>query len=256
MNSKINRTDSVDGILLVDKEPGWTSQDVCAFIRSRYRIKRVGHAGTLDPSATGLLVILLGKATKLSESLSGRDKKYQGQFRLGVETDSYDAAGKVVAEKNYETISDDQIFTAVQQLTGEIEQEPPMVSALQQNGVRLYKLARQGKVVDRPKRKVSVYEFTVQKINLPLLDITVHVSKGTYVRTLAHDLGRMLGCGAILQNLRRLTSGEFSVDHAVSIAELKKMMLKDIQEKSSVILNTYRQAGREGSRLAGWQVRS
>ena len=211
----------LDGILLIDKAQGWTSHDVCAFIRSRFRIKKVGHAGTLDPSATGLLVILLGNATRLSGKLSADDKVYQGSIRLGLETDSYDLDGKVLREIDWQPITPEQVRETAKQFLGEIEQEPPMVSAVRQNGKRLYELARKGQTVEREKRSVTVHRFDIVKIDLPHIYFYAHVSKGTYLRAIAHDWGLALQCCGVLEQLRRTQCGRFSVDQAVTIEALR-----------------------------------
>lgn len=229
LETKSNPIPTIDGILLVDKDAGWTSHDACALIRNKFRIKRVGHAGTLDPFATGLLIVLLGKATKLSDSFMAFDKQYSGTIRLGITSDSYDSQGTVVSEKPWEHITEQLIHEKVNQFRGDLEQEPPMMSAIRQQGVRLYKLARQGKTVERPKRKVTVFKFDIKQIRLPFIDIEVHVSKGTYVRSLAHDLGESLGCGAILESLRRTKIGDYCVEHAVPVPDLKTMSAAQLQ---------------------------
>lgn len=225
----------INGILLVDKEKGWTSHDVCAFIRSRFSLSKVGHAGTLDPMATGLLVVLLGKSTKRSNALSASDKQYEGVIRLGIETDSYDLQGKVIAERDWGNVTEEMIHASFQQFKGQIEQKPPMVSAIKQNGVRLYKLARAGKTVDRASRLVTVYEFNIEKMALPQIYFHASVSKGTYLRTLVHDLGQGLGCGAILQDLRRIRVGHYDLERSVSIAKLKQI---DIDQFSGLVLES------------------
>ena len=218
----------MDGILVVDKEKGWTSHDVCAFIRSRFRLKKVGHAGTLDPLATGVLIVLLGRATKMFDHFSASDKKYEGTMQLGIETDSHDIEGKTIAEVPWQHVTAEQIQQAVQNFRGELLQEPPMVSALKHKGARLYQLARRGQVVERTKRPITVYQFDIKSIELPLIHFSTHVSKGTYVRTLAHDLGKHLSTAGVLKNLRRTCCGEFSVEEAVSIQMLKTMDLHEL----------------------------
>lgn len=242
MNSGVRRNDSrrsyfpaaqlhsdIEGLLLIDKEPGWTSHDVCAFIRKRFHIKRVGHAGTLDPQATGLLVILLGRTTKHSERLSASDKEYAGRIRLGIKTDSQDSTGKVIAEKDVSGITEEQVRDAFRRFQGSIMQKPPMVSALKHQGVRLYKLARAGKEVERPLRPVTIYEFRIEKIELPAIEFFARVSKGTYVRTLANDLGEFLGCYAVLDGLKRIRSGNFFLEDAVTISELRNLSEEDLR---------------------------
>lgn len=223
---------SSDGILLVDKPQDWTSHDVCAYVRRRFAIKKVGHAGTLDPLATGLLVLLIGRATKLSMPLSACDKEYFGIMELGIQTDSHDRHGKVVAEAPWEHITLDAVREkAAREFTGEIIQVPPMVSALKHEGKRLYKLARQGKVVERKGRAVTVFEFRLEKKEDRFVHFFAHVSKGTYLRTLISDLGDALGCHAALASLRRLRSGQFRLDQSVTLEDLKRFTPQQLGEK-------------------------
>lgn len=222
----------IDGVLLVDKPENWTSHDVCAFVRRRFGIKKVGHAGTLDPLATGLLVLLLGKATKSSMQLSACDKEYFGALELGVQTDSHDRHGKVTAEAPWEHITLDAIRAkAAKEFTGDIVQVPPMVSALKHEGTRLYKLARQGKTVVRDGRPVTVYEFRFEKKEGKFVEFLAYVSKGTYVRTLVNDLGESLGCYATLARLRRLRSGPFRLEQSVTIDALKNFTPVELRAK-------------------------
>ena len=221
-----------DGILLVDKPENWTSHDVCAYVRRRFAIKKVGHSGTLDPQATGLLVLLLGRATKLSMPLSSCDKEYLGVMELGIETDSHDRHGKVIAEAPWEHITLDEIRAkAAKEFTGEIIQIPPMVSALKHEGPRLYKLARQGKTVERKGRAVTVFEFHLEKKEGRFVNFFAHVSKGTYLRTLINDLGDALGCHAVLASLRRLRSGQFRLEQGVTLEELKNFTPEQLSGK-------------------------
>lgn len=222
---------SVDGILIVDKPGGWTSHDVCAFVRKRFRIKKVGHAGTLDPVATGVLVLLLGRGTKQSIHFSSCEKEYQGVMRLGFQTDSHDSEGTLLKEAPWEFVTLDLIREKGRDYTGDIIQVPPMVSALKHQGVRLYKLARKGEVVPREGRKVTVHYFNFESKDGPCVRFSVCVSKGTYVRTLVNDLGESLGCLATLGELRRIRSGHFSVDDSVTIDQLKKFSPKEFQDK-------------------------
>lgn len=221
----------LDGVLLVDKPENWTSHDVCAFVRRHFGIKKVGHAGTLDPLATGLLVLLLGKATKSSMALSACDKEYFGALELGVQTDSHDRHGKVTAEAPWEHITLEAIRETAKQFTGDIIQVPPMVSALKHEGTRLYKLARQGKIVPRDSRPVTVHEFRFEKKEGKFIEFLAYVSKGTYVRTLVNDLGEALGCYATLARLRRLRSGVFKLEQSVTIEGLKTMTPAQLREK-------------------------
>ena len=212
-----------NGVLVVDKEGGWTSHDVCAFIRSRFHIQKVGHAGTLDPLATGVLVVLLGEATKKSKELSSCDKDYFGTIQLGTKTDTHDISGAVVQTGDWRHVLEQDVRRAFRKFTGVLEQTPPMVSALKHQGVRLYRLARAGKTVDRPKRVVTVYEFRIEEIDFPRIRFFARVSKGTYLRTLVNDLGEMLGSFAVLAQLRRVRSGSFTLEDTVTIDQLKKL---------------------------------
>jgi len=202
------------GILLVDKPAGMTSHDVVDRIRRAARMKRVGHTGTLDPAATGLLIICLGPATRLSEHFTALEKSYEGVMRLGIETSSYDLDGEVVAEKEVPTLDAARIQAECDGFTGQISQVPPMVSAVKVAGERLYKLARKGEVVERPARQVTVREFNVLNFAAPDATVRVTCSSGTYVRSLCHDVGQRLGCGAVLASLRRTSVGRHSVASA------------------------------------------
>jgi tRNA pseudouridine55 synthase len=220
----------LDGVLIVDKPAGITSHDVVHKIRRNFKIRKVGHGGTLDPNATGLLVILLGKGTKLSNSVMSGDKTYQGKILLGVETDSQDCDGEVVAEKDPAGITEEQIRKEIKTFIGDFYQTPPMVSAIKINGEALYKAARRGEVVERKERFVHVYSFNINNFNMPYLDVTIKCTKGTYIRTIAHDLGQKLGCGANLVELRRLASGCFSLDNAITLDEIMNMTSTQLAE--------------------------
>ena len=208
---------SCDGLLLVDKPSGPTSHDVVAAIRRRFRIPKVGHGGTLDPMATGLLVVLLGKATKISDRVMGHDKTYEGTLRLGVETDSQDADGQVVAERDPSAVSAGQIAEQFGARLGDQMQTPPMVSAVKINGVPLYKLARKGQTVERTPKLIHVYRFDLLDFSPPDASFAVECTKGTYVRTLAHDVGQALGVGAHLTRLRRTRIGQLDVANAMTL---------------------------------------
>lgn len=204
-----------DGVLLVDKPVGPTSHDIVNRIRRTFRIEKVGHGGTLDPNATGLLIVLLGKGTKLSEQLMGGDKAYSGVMRLGRTTSSQDCDGETLEEKPWEHVTREQVEAQMAERVGDQFQTPPMVSAIKKDGVPLYKLARKGQEVERKPRFVHVYRFTLGEWAPPLVTFDVLCTKGTYVRTLAHDIGQALGCGACLDALRRTQSGPFSVADAL-----------------------------------------
>ncbi len=211
------------GVLLVDKDPGFTSHNAVALCRRILGTKKVGHCGTLDPMATGMLIVVIGKATKVQDLLMGEDKVYSATMKLGVETNSQDADGQVVAEKPTDALTEEAIRAAFEHFRGAFEQVPPMYSAVKINGVPCYKLARKGKEVERKARAVQVLDYAITRIDLAAaeVDFTVHCTKGFYVRTYAHDIGRLLGCGAHLTALRRLRSGTFDIAEAVPVPELK-----------------------------------
>ena len=212
--------DPWDGILLVDKPSDYTSHDVVAKIRGRFRIKKVGHGGTLDPMATGLLVILTGRGTRLSQQIMGSDKTYEGVMRLGVTTNSQDADGEVLEQKPAEHITEDQIRAEMLKRVGDQMQTPPMVSAIKKNGVPLYKLARKGEEVEREARLIHVYKFTMDGKTGNDVSFTLRCTKGTYVRTLCADIGDALGCGAHLAGLRRTESGSFKLSEAMKLDDV------------------------------------
>jgi len=218
----------MQGVLVIDKPQGWTSHDVVNFIRRRYKIEKVGHAGTLDPLASGVLIILLGRYTKLFKRYSSEDKEYVGTLCLGISTDSGDAEGKIILQREISSINREDIGKAFAKFKGEINQIPPMVSALRYKGKRLYKLARQGKEITRQSRKIFIYKFEIINFSLPNIDFFLSSSKGTYVRTLCHDIGKMLGCGGHLLRLRRVKSGSFSLDNSLTVEELKKMEREEL----------------------------
>jgi tRNA pseudouridine55 synthase len=207
----------LDGFLVVDKPTGWTSHDVVAKLRrAAPRGTKVGHAGTLDPMATGVLVICFGAATRLAEWATTEDKRYVAEVMLGVETDTYDADGAVVAERPAE-ITPDRLEAALTALRGSIEQRPPAYSAIKVAGQKMYDRARRGQPVVVEPRTVEVHRLDLRRFDPPRLELDVHCSKGTYVRSLAHDLGAMLGCGAHLSALRRTASGAFVLDRALPL---------------------------------------
>lgn len=222
----------LDGILLVDKPAEWTSHDVVNFVRGRYRLAKVGHGGTLDPMATGLLVLLLGKGTKKSDAVMAGEKIYEGTLTLGVTTASQDREGEVLETRPVPPdLSLQNVEALLPRFTGDIEQIPPMVSALKKDGVPLYKLARQGKEIEREARPVTIHELAITSFAPPEIGLRVRCSKGTYVRTLAHDIGAELGCGAHLSSLRRTASGRFSVDNAVTVNALRELDLEAMTAK-------------------------
>lgn len=211
----------IDGVLLVDKAPGMTSHDVVAITRRALDTKKVGHCGTLDPLATGLLLITVGRGTKIQDLLMSEDKEYVGTLRLGETTDSQDSDGQITETKPVPDFPREQLDAAFSKFHGDFYQTPPMVSAIKKDGVPLYKLARQGKTIEREPRFVHVYAHEIQAVRMPEIDFRVVCSKGFYVRTYAHDIGQELGCGAHLKSLRRTKSGRFTVDGAITVDELK-----------------------------------
>jgi len=218
-----------DAVLLVDKPKEWTSFDVVNMVRSRFNIPKVGHCGTLDPAASGLLVLMLGKFTKLSQKFSGEDKIYQSNVLLGTETDSQDMDGKIISESDYSQITEEQVREVIASFLGVQEQIPPMFSAKKQGGKRLYKLARQGIEVEREAKEINIESIEIEEINLPHIKFTVKCSKGTYIRTLASDIGKKLGCGAVLFDLRRTLSGKFDLADAITIETLKSWEQPDLE---------------------------
>ena len=222
---------SLDGVLLVDKAEGMTSHDVVALVRRQLGIKKVGHCGTLDPIATGLLLITIGRGTKVQDLLMSEDKEYVGTLTLGAATSTQDREGEVIETKPVPQLSDADIRAAFDKFRGDFYQTPPMVSAKKHGGVPLYKLARQGKVVEREPRFVHVYRYTIDHIAVPDIDFSVLCSKGFYVRTYAHEIGEVLGCGGHLKSLRRTKSGRFDVANAITVEQIKELPREEIVKR-------------------------
>ncbi len=220
----------MNGMLIVDKPSGMTSHDVVEFIRRKFEIKKVGHAGTLDPSVTGVLIILIGAATKLSSRFANDDKEYEATLILGKKTDSADAEGKVLSVGDFSKITEAHIEDIFNGFKGKIEQVPPMVSALRFKGKRLYELARRGREVPRKPREVYIKELKIKDIDIPRVDFSVVCSKGTYIRKLCDDIGDKLGCGGHLSYLRRLRSGEFTIEKSVSVEKLKSLSSGELEK--------------------------
>ncbi len=212
---------TLDGILLVDKPAGITSHDAVEHIRRAAQMRRVGHTGTLDPAATGLLILCLGKGARLSEFLTSLDKVYEGAMRLGITTDSYDLNGQIVEERQLPDLDESAIQRVFDQFTGEILQVPPMVSAVRVGGERLYEKARKGEVVERVPRRVTVSEFSLRSYDPADVYFVLRCSRGTYARALCHDVGQALGCGAALVTLRRTWVGHHSLDRATPLAQFQ-----------------------------------
>jgi tRNA pseudouridine55 synthase len=213
----------MNGILVVEKPPLLTSHDVVDFIRTKFKLKKVGHAGTLDPLATGILIILLGSFTKKSIEFTNADKEYEGTLVLGIETDSGDSQGKVLYKKETNNLRVEAINNIFSEFIGEMDQTPPMVSSLKYRGKPLYKLARGGIEVERQPRRILVRLLEIIRIKIPEIDFRIVCSKGTYVRQLAIDIGQKIGCGAHLSKLKRIRSGSFSLDRAISWEKLQKI---------------------------------
>jgi tRNA pseudouridine55 synthase len=210
----------MDGILLFDKPIGWTSHDAVDFVRRRVGQRAVGHAGTLDPMATGLLVMLIGKATKLSSELMGLEKEYAGTLQLGLETDTQDLEGRIVSMSDWQTVTEDGVKTAFAGLTGPQAQRPPAYSAVKKNGQKLYDLARKGVAVTVEPRSIIVSRFDLLAINDAEVHFRVTCSKGTYIRALASSVGERLGCGAVLSSLVRTRVGAFQLSAALREKDL------------------------------------
>ena len=220
--------DALDGALLIDKPAGPTSHDIVDEIRDGFRIKKVGHCGTLDPNATGLLIMLLGRGTKLSEKLMSDDKVYSGWIKFGETTNSYDTDGDVLETKPVPPLSMDLLNEAAAGFIGDIMQQPPMVSAVKIGGVQLYKRARKGVEVERKSRLIHIYNFRFTQYEEPYAFFRVACTKGTYVRTLAHELGQKFGCGAHLATLRRVSSGKFDVADALKYEDALKLSAAEL----------------------------
>lgn len=211
----------MDGLLNIRKEKGFTSHDVVAKLRGILRMKKIGHTGTLDPDAEGVLPVALGKATRLVEFLTEKEKTYEAVMRLGIETDTQDITGTVLYEKEV-SVSKEEVKNAVLSFLGPQMQVPPMYSALKVDGKKLYELAREGKVVERTPRPVHFYAIEILEMNLPLVRFSVTCSKGTYIRTLCNDIGTVLGCGACMESLLRTKSGRFTLSESYTLKEIQE----------------------------------
>lgn len=222
----------IEGILLIDKPQDHTSHDVIARMRGILKMKRVGHAGTLDPMATGLLIVLVGKATRVSQYLISLDKEYEGTIELGKVTDTQDADGEVMETRPVPQLTQAQVQSAMNGFLGDQYQTPPMYSAIKIDGVPLYKSARKGEEVEREPRFIRVMNWEITGgFNLPRFNFRLRCTKGTYVRTLAHDLGQKLGCGAHLAALRRTATDKFNVSQAVTLEQLQAMSPAEIEKR-------------------------
>jgi tRNA pseudouridine55 synthase len=227
----IQEFSALDGAILIDKPAGPTSHDVVDAIRRQFNLKKVGHCGTLDPAATGLLIIVLGRGTKLSERLMSDDKVYEGTMKFGESTDSYDADGQLVASLPVLPMTLEELNEAAGEFIGDQMQTPPMVSAVKKGGVPLYKLARKGIEVEREARLIHIYSFRFTSYEEPFGIFRLACTKGTYVRTVAHELGQKLGCGAHLATLRRITSGKFDVTDAVKFEDMMNYTVRELEQR-------------------------
>ncbi|MFH1622095.1 MAG: tRNA pseudouridine(55) synthase TruB [Candidatus Omnitrophota bacterium] len=216
----------MNGIIVVDKPSGITSFDVVRKIRSKLKIRKVGHSGTLDPLATGLLVILLGEDTKLFSEFSTFDKSYMATLELGIITSTGDCLGEVIERRNIDNITAAAIEEVFKDFSGDIVQIPPMFSALKYHGKKLYELARQGLEVPRKERVVKIYDLKICELHMPYVDFYVRCSKGTYIRTLAQDMGNRVGCGACIVNIRRTSLGPFNIKDAINIEKLNESHIR------------------------------
>ncbi|MDD6202557.1 MAG: tRNA pseudouridine(55) synthase TruB [Lachnospiraceae bacterium] len=212
----------INGIIVINKEAGFTSFDVVAKLRGILKQKKIGHTGTLDPDAVGVLPVCLGSATKLCDMLTDKKKEYIAEFVLGKTTDTQDISGKVLTESKV-TCNEEQVRRAIAGFVGNIQQIPPMHSAIKVNGKRLYELARAGKEVERKPREITLYEIEVLSLQLPYVKMRVLCSKGTYIRTLCHDIGQKLDCGAVMTKLERTKSGEFTKEMALSLSQAEEL---------------------------------
>ena len=212
----------MDGVIVIRKEKDFTSHDVVAKLRGILHMKKIGHTGTLDPDAEGVLPVALGKATRLVDMITDKEKTYEAVMRLGVVTDTQDMSGTVLSQTAELHVTEEELRAVIESFVGDYMQVPPMYSALKVNGKKLYELAREGKTVERKPRPVHFYEIEILEINLPLVHFRVTCSKGTYIRTLCHDIGEKLGCGAAMETLLRTKVGRFTLDDAITLAQTEE----------------------------------
>lgn len=227
----------MEGVLVIDKPAGITSFGVVRAIKKVLKAKKVGHAGTLDPFATGVLPILVNRATRAASSLLESDKEYVATMKLGIETDTYDLTGSVVYEAPEVSSTGEEICKAFQGFIGKIEQIPPLHSAVKYGGIPSYKWVRRGKEVPRKPRTIEVYSIKIRKIDLPHVNFEVVCSKGTYIRTLCVDVGRLLGCGAHLTRLRRVRCGKLTVDHAISLRDVRPLFEANLLQERFISID-------------------
>ncbi|MBQ7651734.1 MAG: tRNA pseudouridine(55) synthase TruB [Victivallales bacterium] len=221
-------TNDINGVLLVDKRQDWTSYDAVNCVKHKFHPAKIGHSGTLDPLATGLLVLLLGKATKLQDRFMGESKIYRGSLRLGVESDSEDITGTITATHDTSGIDAAALGAAMKSMLGKQMQVPPMVSALKKDGRPLYELARKGITIEREPREITIFSFEMLDCSLPDAEFIVHCTRGAYVRTICADIGKRLGCGAVMTALRRVQCGGFKISDAHDIESIKNWEMQDL----------------------------
>ena len=217
----------IHGVINVYKEQGFTSHDVVAKLRGIVGQKKIGHTGTLDPDAVGVLPVCLGRATKLCDMLTDKDKVYEAVMLLGVETDTQDTTGQILKSSETDELTEEQVRSAVLDFVGDYNQVPPMYSALKINGKKLYELAREGKTVERAARRVQIFDIEILSIALPRVTMKVHCSKGTYIRTLCHDIGQKLGCGACMEKLTRTKVSTFEIKDSLTLAQIEVLKKED-----------------------------
>lgn len=224
----------INGVINIYKEKGFTSHDVVAKLRGIVGQKKIGHTGTLDPDAEGVLPVCLGRATKLCDMLTDKDKTYEAVLLFGKTTDTQDISGTVLEEKDTSLLTVEKIEECIRAYIGEYEQVPPMYSALKVNGKKLYELAREGKEVERKARKVQIYDIQIKKIEIPRVTMEVTCSKGTYIRTLCHDIGQKLGCGGTMKSLKRTRVGIFTIDGALKLSRLEELAAQGLLEEKVI----------------------
>ena len=221
----------IHGVLNVYKEKGYTSHDVVAKLRGITKQKKIGHTGTLDPDATGVLPVCFGRATKLCDLLTDKDKTYVAELLLGQETDTQDISGTVLQTADTQYLSEEEVEKAVLSFVGSYDQIPPMYSALKVNGKKLYELAREGKVVERKARRVEIKDIQILSMELPIVKMEVSCSKGTYIRTLCHDIGEKLGCHGCMKSLVRTRVSNFRIEESISLEEINKRKEEKLLKK-------------------------
>lgn len=223
----------IDGIINVYKEKGFTSHDVVAKLRGILKQKKIGHTGTLDPDAVGVLPVCLGKGTKLCDMLTDHNKTYEVVMRLGITTDTEDMTGTVLSESEV-NCTEDEVEAVITSFVGDMEQIPPMYSALKVNGRKLYELAREGKVIERKGRPITIYEIQILEMKLPFVRMKVSCSKGTYIRSICRDIGEKLGCGACMDSLVRTRVGQFPIEESMTLEQIEKKVKEGVLEENVI----------------------